>query len=224
MKMNQTILKLIGSPLRAGVRWYLSKPRSYTYKNIRINVPNGVFHPGFFFSTKFILQFLEGQELENKKLLELGSGSGLISVFAAKNGARVIASDINTRAVSATHENAKNNEVMVEAIYSDLFEEIPLMPFDWIIINPPYYPANPKTEAEHAWYCGAEHQYFKRLFASLQYYVHNESKALIVLSDVCDLEQITAIASSNNFLLEMIAQRSVWADGKNYLYKVKAKQ
>lgn len=222
--MNQTILKLIGKPLRAGIRWYLSKPRSYSYKGITINVPTGVFHPGFFFSTKFILEFLERHDLENVKLLELGSGSGLISVFAAKKGARVIGSDINTKAVSATHENAKNNEVMVEAICSDLFEEIPLMPFDWVIINPPYYPVNPKTEEEYAWYCGAGHEYFKKLFSSLEHYTDEESKILIILSDVCDIPQIMSIASTNNFILEEIAHRSVWADGKNYLYWIKAKR
>lgn len=222
--MNQTILNLIGKPLRAGVRWYLSKPRSYSYKDITINVPTGVFHPGFFFSTKFILEFLDRQDLDNKKLLELGSGSGLVSVFAARKGARVIGSDINTKAVSATHENAKNNEVMVEAICSDLFEEIPLMPFDWIIVNPPYYPADPKTEEEYAWYCGADHQYFKKLFSSLEHYTHDESKVLIILSDVCDIQKILAMASDNNFMLEKIAQRSVWADGKNYLYWIKAKR
>jgi release factor glutamine methyltransferase len=222
--MNQTLLKLIGKPLRAGVRWYLSKPRSYSYKDIKIIVPAGVFHPGFFFSTKFILEFLEGQDLENVKLLELGSGSGLVSVFAAKKGARVIASDINTKAVSATHENAKSNEVMVEAICSDMFEEIPLMPFDWVVINPPYYPANPKTEEEHAWYCGAGHEYFKKLFSSLEHYTDEESKILIILSDVCDIPHIVSIASKNNFILEEIAQRSVWADGNNYLYWIKAKR
>lgn len=218
------ILRLIGKPLRAGVRWYLSKPRSYSYKDISIIVPVGVFHPGLFFSTKFILEFLAKQNLDGKKFLELGSGSGLISVFAAKNNARVIGSDINTKAVSATHENAKRNEVMVEAVQSDLFEEIPLMPFDWIIINPPYYPSNPKTEEEHAWYCGAEHQYFKRLFSSLEHYIHSESNVLIVLSDVCDIPQIRKIAAENNFTIEEIAQRSVWADGKNYLCWIKAKQ
>jgi release factor glutamine methyltransferase len=222
--MNQTLLKLIGRPLRAGVRWYLSKPRSYAYRGISINVPTGVFHPGFFFSTKFILEFLEHKDIAEKKFLELGSGSGLVAVFAAKKGARVIASDINTKAVSATHENAKSNEVMVEAIYSDLFEEIPLMPFDWIIVNPPYYPSNPKTEEEHAWYCGAGHEYFKKLFSSLQHYTHSESNVLIILSDVCDIPKIVSIASDNNFFLEEIAQRSVWADGKNYLCWIKAKQ
>ena len=37
---------------------YLSKERSYRYKDISILVFPGVFHPGFFFSTKILLKYL----------------------------------------------------------------------------------------------------------------------------------------------------------------------
>ncbi len=53
-------------------RWYLRKPRGYTYNGVDIVVQPGVFHPGLFYSTKFLLEFLREQPLAGKSLLELG--------------------------------------------------------------------------------------------------------------------------------------------------------
>lgn len=77
--------------------------------------------------------------LKGKKFLELGCGSGLISIAAAKKGARVTASDINPVAVEFLVKNSEENKVEIEVIESDLFNDIPKQPFDIIAINPPYY-------------------------------------------------------------------------------------
>ena len=114
-----------------------------------------------------LLGFLNNQDIDKKKFLELGCGSGIISVMAAKKGSIVTASDINTKAIENVILNAKKNQVKISAIHSDLFNQLPKKAWDWIIINPPYYPANPVNEAEHAWYCGQEHQYFEAVFQNL---------------------------------------------------------
>ena len=215
--MKQKLLQTLAWPLRTGVKWYLSKPRTFTYKGTVINVQPGVFHPGFFFSTRLLLQYLDTVSLDGVKFLELGAGSGIISIRAAKRGARVTASDINTIAVGNIRENARANDVVIDVVHSDLFDKID-SGFDWIVINPPYYPANPKKEAEYAWYCGEAHEYFEKLFATLGKVIHPESKILMILSDVCDLEKIFAIAAKHNFSFEKILEKNVWADGRNYLY------
>jgi release factor glutamine methyltransferase len=100
-------------------------------------VSPGVFFPGFIISTKLFLQFIEQLDISGKTLLELGAGSGIISVFAVLKGAIVTASDINPKAVQDIHENAVRNNVEVTVIESDLFEGIPRSTFDFIIIAPP---------------------------------------------------------------------------------------
>jgi len=122
---------------------YLSKERKYTYKDITITVLPGVFHPGFYFSTKIIIKYLEKLELKGMHILELGAGTGLISIYAAKKGSAVTASDISQSAVNNIEKNSKMNDVNVEIVHSDLFENIPLKKYDYIIINPPYYKKNP---------------------------------------------------------------------------------
>ena len=89
--------------------------------------------------------------------LEMGSGSGLVSVHAAKAGARVVAADINPNAVACTRRNASRNGVRVEAIESDLFEKVPGV-FDVIAFNPPYLPqeATSTSWMERSWSGGGE--------------------------------------------------------------------
>ena len=216
--MMQTLIQFLGKPIRKSVQWYLSKPREFKYQDISITVAPGVFHPGFFFSTSFILEFLGTQQLRRQKFLEVGSGSGIISIFAAKNGAEVTAIDINSKAVKNTRENSEKNAVKISILESDLFSNVPPASFDWIVINPPYYPIDPKSEAEYAWNCGEDHQYFKSLFAGLGKFITNKTNILIVLSDVCDLQTIFSIGSEHGFSFKKISERKVWADGQNYLY------
>jgi release factor glutamine methyltransferase len=218
--MRKALLQLLKHPLQAGVKWYLSRPRTFRYEGLVINVSPGVFHPGFFFSTKILLQYLSTQSLNGKTFLELGCGSGTISIFAAKKGAQVTASDINTKAVRDAAHNGLANGVTMQVVHSDLFASIDQR-FDWIVINPPYYPAQPKQEEEYAWYCGEEHEYFETLFSDLKKFTYPESKVLMILSDVCNIDTIFSIARRNGLRFEKILEKNVWADGRNYLFWIK---
>src|SRR5688572_16644937 len=109
---------------------YLSGTRSYSWKGIVLEVPPQVFHPGFFSSTKLLLRHIRYENLQHRTLLELGAGSGLISIFAAEKGAIVTASDINPIAISFLRKNALINKAELQIIHSDLFEKIPQQGFD----------------------------------------------------------------------------------------------
>jgi release factor glutamine methyltransferase len=219
--MVQTLTQIFGKSIRKSVQWYLSKPRPFTYKDIVITVSPGVFHPGFFFSTRILLDFLDSQDLWCKNFLEVGSGSGIISICAAKKGAHVTALDISKKAVKDTLENSGRNSAKVTVVESDLFTNVPFCEFDWIVINPPYYPVNPKNEEGYAWNCGRSHQYFKKLFASIRKFTHADTKVLMILSKVCDLNTIFMIAETNGYQFEKILEKKVWADGSNYLFWIK---
>jgi release factor glutamine methyltransferase len=222
-QFQKSVIHFLTKPVRFVLKWYLSKSRNFTYQGITVTVWPGVFHPGFFHSTKFLLGFLENQPVHGKQFLELGCGSGLISIFAARKGALVTASDINPKAVENTHINAKQNQVDVLTIHSDLFDELPQKKWDWIVINPPYYPQSPKTEAEYAWYCGQEYQYFEKLFTGLSGILRPEMRVLMVLSEVCDLDRIFSVAHKYQVTFEKIAEKKVWIDGSNFLYWIQKK-
>ena len=86
---------------------YLSATKCYQYKGIKLIIPPEVFHPGFFFSTKLLLQYINQFSLQQKTFLELGAGSGLIAIYAAKKNAMVTATDINPVAVEYLKKNSE---------------------------------------------------------------------------------------------------------------------
>ena len=106
---------------------YLSRERSYRYRDIRMTIRPGVFHPGFFFSTRLLLDFLAQHDLGGKTLLELGAGSGLIAIHSARRGARVTASDINPAAVQSIRENAAANSAELTVVDSGTLTVPPWM-------------------------------------------------------------------------------------------------
>src|ERR1700751_5747181 len=87
--------KFLENTWRPFLLWYLSKERFYRYRSLSLIIFPGVFHPGFFFSTKIFLEYLERIPVAGKKVLELGTGSGLISLAIAKRGGMAYASDIS---------------------------------------------------------------------------------------------------------------------------------
>jgi len=206
---------------RPYLQWYLKRPRAFRYEDLHLTVQPGVFHPAYFFSTKFLLEFLarEKEKLRGKAFLELGAGSGLISLFAAKHGAKVSASDISGAAVENVKANAEANKLDVEAIHSDLFEKISPRTFDYIVINPPYFKKDPANEAEHAWYCGAQLEYFQKLFRQLGAYMNGSGVCLMVLADNCDIAGIKLIASQNGFVLRLREEKKIRWEW-NFIYAI----
>jgi release factor glutamine methyltransferase len=198
---------------------YLSKTRHYRYRGISLIIPPEVFHPGFFFTTKLLLQYLSLLPLKEKVFLELGAGSGMISIFAAKKYANVTATDINPVAVEYLKTNAQANNVHLQIIHSDLFQNIYRQHFDIIAINPPFYKKDPITNKDHAWYCGKNGEYFQTLFSSLASYIHSTSTVLMILSDGCDLEMITRIAVVHGFQLNIVYSKQNLLE-KNFIFRI----
>jgi release factor glutamine methyltransferase len=184
--------------LRIFAKHYFAKPRKYNYKSIHSIILPGVFHPHFTISTKLLLRFIENFELHGKTFLELGCGSGIISILAANKGAKVSASDINPNAIENAILNAKRNKVEISTFLSDLFKDIPEQVFDFIVINPPYYPKKPSNMAEQAWFCGDHYEYFENLFSTLTNYFDKKSTVIIILSEDCAIEHIKRIAEKTS--------------------------
>ena len=201
------------------VQWYLRKERHYTYKGIEVSVMPGVFHPGFFYSTKFLLSHIHEKLLANKTFLELGCGTGLISIVAAKAGAIVTASDLSKTAVANTKHNAEKNGVNIHVCHSDLLDQIEGQ-FDLIVINPPYYPKDVTDETTLAWNCDKNFEYFKKLFKQLPGHIHATSNVIMVLTKGCDVASIFSIAKRSGFRFDLIKETNVLFDEKDYLYEI----
>jgi len=213
------ILQKISHPfLKKFTSFYFSKPRMYSYKDLHVLVHQDVFPPHYTISTKILLDYLYDLELEGKNVLELGCGSGIISLLAASKGANVLASDINSNALKYLEEASISHNLSLDIVYSDLFSNIAHPSFDYIIINPPYYPKTPKNVKELAWFCGEDFNYFKELFQQLEER-SKDKNILMILSEDCQIDKIKEIAFEHDFIFECILEKKVMQE-KNFVFEI----
>ncbi len=97
---------------------------------------------------RFFLDELPRGTLDGARVLEIGAGSGVLSIALAKAGAaRVTALEINPRAMDFAAFNIERNGVAdrVELVPGDrsIYRPVWGRRFDYIISNPPFMPAPP---------------------------------------------------------------------------------
>lgn len=88
---------------------------------------------------------LKNEILADKKILDIGVGSGCISVSLAKNSkSQVFGIDISENALNIAKKNAENNKVNISFFEIDILNfkslnnENQNITFDFIVSNPPY--------------------------------------------------------------------------------------
>ncbi len=97
--------------------------------------PGLAFGTGNHATTALCLEWLAGQVLEGKQIIDYGCGSGILAIAALKLGAkRVWAVDYDSQALTAAMENAKRNQAaaMVETL---LPEQLPMLQVDVLLAN-----------------------------------------------------------------------------------------
>ncbi len=109
-----------------------------------LRVCRGVLPPDRTITSPAFARFLEKNKefFRNKVILELGSGSGILSIVMAIHGARrVVATDITDACVENTRLNAVmlHLDNVIEARKGDLFEPIKDERFDLIVFAHPIY-------------------------------------------------------------------------------------
>ena len=107
---------------------------------IRIRTEDNVYEPAA--DTELLVNSLRLREVE--RVLEIGTGSGLVAIHCAKHGGKVTATDVFQEALDLTRENAGENSVELDLREGDLFDPVEGHLFDVVIFNPPYLPTNPE--------------------------------------------------------------------------------
>lgn len=180
-----------------------------TMDGVPIIVLPEVFNPVLLRSGAFMVQALDRQAVEEEmKVLDLGCGSGVGAVFAARRGARVTAVDINPEAVRCTLLNALLNrlEGRIEVRQGDLFEPLPGERFDLILFNPPFYRGRPGSPLDHAW---RGQEVFERFATGLADHLAPGGQVLLVLSSDGDGDQLLALLATAGFNVTPVARKNL---------------
>ena len=76
-----------------------------------------------------------------EKVLEIGTGSGIVAMYASQMTDKVVATDINFNAIELAEKNFKSNGIKnIELLLGNLFEPVKNQKFDVILFNAPYLP------------------------------------------------------------------------------------
>ncbi len=217
-RLNKLVHAAIIRPL---LQVYLRTEPRTTFDGFKLRIRKGVFHPKLFFSTGYLYSFINSLDLHGKSFLELGCGSGLISLLALRKGARVTCIDLNQNAVNNTAENIKLNfpSGCASTVFcSDVFGSVqPGQKFDVIAINPPYYFREPESAAALAWYCGQNGEYFEKLFGGLKEHTHPGSLVYMILEENCEIEKIGNIAGDHGVRL-VLAEKKKFKWETSYIF------
>ncbi|MCW4000338.1 MAG: class I SAM-dependent methyltransferase [Candidatus Bathyarchaeota archaeon] len=129
------------------------------------------------------------------EVLDVGTGSGILAVTAAKQGAHVTAVDVNPYAIHRAKANAELNlvDAAVSFIRSDLFSALSLAAkFDWVLFNAPYLPSLEDEEESwlaRSWAGGADGRLVVDRFISLvPAYLNVDGRVLLMQSTLTGLE------------------------------------
>ena len=117
-----------------------------TFMDLEFKVNSSVLIPRP--ETEELIRLILKEVIDEKEILDIGTGSGCIAISLAKNlsNAKVTALDISIDALEVAKENAKLNNVNIEFIHADIFEFQSDKKYDIIVSNPPYVTESQKFE------------------------------------------------------------------------------
>jgi len=183
-------------------------PKTF-YDDLVFEIPTGVYEPRE--DSRLAADVLADMDILGKRVLDIGTGSGFLAVVAAASGADVTATDINQRALDATEQNAAANDVSIETLTSDMFEDIEDQ-YDLIVFNAPYIPGSRegRSNEELAWYGGeGGRELVDRFIEEVETYLTDGGEVLVVQSSVTGEAETLERFEEHGFDAEVAANEKV---------------
>lgn len=172
-----------------------------------------VFNPALFRSGEILARAVAGSPFADPgpgspRALDLGTGSGVGAVFAARRGFRVVAVDLNPEAVRCARINALLHglEEKIEVRQGDLFAPVSSETFDLVLFNPPFFRGAPRDPLDLAWR-GTD--VLERFAAGLPGVLSPGGTALVVLSTDGEGDSLLAALASQGFAIRCASRRDL---------------
>jgi methylase of polypeptide subunit release factors len=200
--------RLVGLVNRlTGRHRYDSRRMEHVFGTPLVILPS-VFNPRMLRTGAFFAQVIAERRLgEGGDVLDMGTGSGVCAVFAARHARQVVAVDINRAAVRCAGINATLNELegRIECRHGDLFAPLGDQRFDAVFFNPPFIVGAPESARDCAW---RSTDVASRFAAGLDSHLTGNGRAYLLLStfgDACGV--FVDELRSQGFELSVLAVR-----------------
>jgi release factor glutamine methyltransferase len=133
---------------------------------------------------------------DNERVLDMGTGSGILGVVAAKRAREVVSIDVNPFAIRCAKKNAQRNcaQSNMTFIRGDLFRSLKeITKFDLILFNSPYLPSEQSEGAswlDRAWVGGTTGRDVIDFFIfQAPKYLAQSGRILMVQSSLSNVEE-----------------------------------
>lgn len=198
-----TAYRLIAKPVIGKT----TKTKQFGYS---LTIPPSVFHPGLYFSTKFLGEHLLGLDLQRRRMLDMGCGSGILSILGASRGASVTAIDLNPAATDATSNNAARHgfDRDIGIFTGNLYEPLPThSEFDLIVFNPPFYQGEPGNPAALAWQGGEDYSTLREFIRESGKYLSSTGQIVVILTTEMQMRPILEMFAENGYQVSCLRTR-----------------
>ncbi len=160
----------------------------------------------------FLIDFLK-KEIGGRKIktaLEIGTGSGIVSLSISDSVKKILGVDINPNAIKTARKNAEKQEIKnIEFIVSNLFENIEGK-FDLIFFNPPYLSGKKDLSCEGG---KKGQELIEKFLSEVKNYLNENGEAVILLSSFNEVEKLV-----KKFGFELIGEKKLFFE-KLYCYR-----
>jgi release factor glutamine methyltransferase len=166
-----------------------------------------VFNPKVPRTGEFLASQIDSQLVDgDADVLDMGTGSGVCAVIAARHARRVVAVDINAEAVRCASLNAALNHLEHKIVvrHGDLFAPVPGERFDLILFNPPFLVGTPRDDRDRAW---RSNDVAQRFAAGLADHLKPSGAALVLLSSFGDAPVFLEEFRSRGLAIRVVAER-----------------
>ena len=166
------------------------------------------FSPAYFTDSEWFATEI-AKLVQRSSLLDIGTGTGIVALAAARSGASVTATDINPIAVENARINFAEHAVAVPTFHGDVYEALPSGEgFDFIFWNHPFNMGfNPHEDLLSL--CGFDYEYrgLRQFVQRAANYLKPGGRLLLGTSTFAEVARIEALAAEVNLDVHILQRK-----------------
>jgi release factor glutamine methyltransferase len=198
-----------------------SLPKRMSFMGLDLRIGEAVFAPDTEDGTGDPYhRAVEAEVQPSDRVLDMGTGSGVSGILAARKGARVVAVDVNPTAVACARGNAKRNGVADRMTFAvaDVFDGVE-GDFDLIVFDPPFRWFKPRDLLE-AGSTDENYRALTRFMAAVKGRLRPNGRVLLNFGTSADMDYLQSLIRNEGMQQEMRQYGEVTKDGFTARYYV----